>query len=60
MRTFYTEMGASGNGGSRVSVKAGEEEVGYREKMESTGLTGAVRERTVLGQWQTEKKEIWT
>lgn len=53
------EMGASGNGGSRASVKAGEEEVGYREKMESTGLTGALRERTVLGQWQTEKKEIW-
>lgn len=60
MQTFYMEMGASGNGGSRASVKAGEEEAGYREKMESMGLTGAVRERTVLGQWQTEKKEIWT
>lgn len=52
---FQGEIGASENR-CRVSIKVGDEKAGHSEKMEATRLTGAVRARTVLGQWQEKNK----
>lgn len=40
MGTFYREIDASENNGSRVSVKAGDEEAEHSEKMEAMGQQG--------------------